>query len=154
MGIEYTLGKTGSGKYQQLKCDENSNAIVKTLSMYGFGDCIKFSKKCENNSTFGNNFGLDGLSCFKGLKSYERLIFIPRQDIPKLAARIYELLFMNTQDDKRYIFEPKIDTSDRKYQQILEELILLGETQARLIVSGDIVFPKISDRELAHIDSW
>ncbi len=153
MSIEYKLGKTNSEKYQQLKCGENSEAIVKDMSMYGFGDCIIFSRKGKGDLIFGSTWGLGNLGCFRELRPYTRLVNMPKQDVRRLAVRMYELLYMDIKARRKNV-EPQVDKSKPEYQQILEELATLQETQKKLIASGEIVFPQISYDELAFEDLW
>ena len=154
MGIEYRLGKTNSGKYQQLEVGEGAEAIVKDMSMIGFGDCISFRKKNRDGSTFGSDWGLGNIGCFRELQSYTRLTDVPQQDLKRLATRMYELLFMRSRGNKRYKVEPRIEETKPKYKQILEELTTLQETEKRLLASGKVVFPEISAEELAWQDLW
>jgi len=154
MPTRYNLCKTGSGRYQQLNSEQES-AIVRSLSIYGFGDCIRFSKKTGHNSSFGSYWGLENLGCFKELNGYQRLMNMSRSEVKRLAARIYELLFISQKRRKRYYeTEPQIDETNPKYQQIHKELRTLQKTQKRLIDSNILVFPRISIEELACSDSW
>lgn len=150
MNPEYVLGK--SGKYPQLECND---AIVKCLAVYGFGDCIDFCKHNKDGSTFGSNFGLGNIGCYSELKPYTRLMDVPRQDVKKLAARIFETLYMKRRKDEVvYAVPPKVNPDNRRYKQILEELIALQRTEGRLVASKQLVFPEISDEEEACRDLW
>jgi len=151
--IEYKLEKTGSGKYQQLACASDSSAIVQTLSMYGFGDCVGFKKR-GGKVTFSHSFGLHNLGCFVELQNYTRLIDVPQKDIEKIVARMYESLFMDTRDEKRYRIIPLINPLEPKYGQIKEELMVLQGTQRDLVGKGKIRFPQISAHELECAELW
>jgi hypothetical protein len=154
MNIEYTLGKTNSRKYQQLACNK-PDTLVKDLRMFGFGDTVNFSKKNNDGSTYGTGWGTNNLSCFSEFKrAYTRLMDMPLQDVKMLAKRMYELLFQGPKGDERYRVAPTIDETKPKYQQMLKELTLLQATQRALSVSGQIVFPEISNEELKWIDHW
>jgi len=152
MSIEYRSERTNSE--QRLKCDEEAEAIVRDMGIHGFGDCISFRRKNSDGSTFGSHWGLGNIGCFRELQPYTRLIDMPQQDVEKLATRVYELLFMESDEDKIYGVEPQIDRTEPKYQQILEELATLQRTEEELIVSGKIVFPSISAEELAWQGLW
>lgn len=154
MSIEYRLGKTNSGRYHQLESDESAETIIKNMSMFGFGDCINFGRKNKDGLTFGSDWGLGNIGCFRELQPYTRLADMSKQDVRRLAARMYELIYMTFGGNERYNVEPQIDETKQEYQQILEELITLQETQKRLIASGEVVFPEISAEELAWQDLW
>lgn len=156
MGIEYKLQTTSSGKYFGLFCEKESGAIIRHLRMYGFGDCISFERKTGKISRFGSDFGLSNLGCFKELKGYERLADMPEQDLGKLAARIYELLYTppNWGSKEYYSTIPNVNASDKKYLKIINELHTLQNTQKIMVDSGKLVFPKISDEEVEMQESW
>ena len=152
--IEYRLGKTGSGKYQQLACATDSSVIVRELSMYGFGDCVSFFKKRSDTSSYGSSWGLYSLACFCELQNYTRLIDVPQEGIEKLAARMYELLYLERRGEERYKIIPLIDPLQPEYGQITEELNILQGTQRDLMAKRKIRFPKISADELRCADLW
>jgi hypothetical protein len=152
MVTEYNLGKTNSGK-PSITCNDNTDSIIKDLSMYGFGDCISFYVNGPG-SIYGSDWGLNNLGCFKELRNYERLSDMPHQSVEYLAKRIYELLFMKNPSDERYQVKPIVDTKDVRYIQILEELKTLQKMQKEMVSSGKVVFPEISSEELAWADLW
>jgi hypothetical protein len=144
MRIEYKLGKTPSGRYPQLKCDDEE-AIVKSLGIFDSEDAINFNKKDITVKgfpfTYGSYWGLSDIGCFRELQRYNRLIDMPEEDIARLGKRMYELLFMEPKKEERYSIAPEVDVGIKEYQQIIYELSILKETEKRLIDSGEIVFP-------------
>ena len=84
MSVEYKLGKTPSGLYQELSCDKESSAIVRDMSIHTDTDCISFQKRIRDildgedilDGSFGSFWSLDKLGCFIELKPYIRLIKI------------------------------------------------------------------------------
>lgn len=133
----YQLGKSRSGTYQQLATTDSS-AYVKGLKMYGFADCISFSKKNRDGSTVTSDWNLNGLSCFSELKNYERLQDMPRDALHKLSVRMSSLLFHRKS----------------KAPKILEELVELQDAQKKGVAANKIEFPEISSTELAASDLW
>jgi len=154
MGIEYNLGRTSSGKYQQLECGEGEDAIVRDLSMLGFGDCISFEKKNKDGSMFGSCWGLGNIGCFREMRSCARLSDMFEKDLERLGTRMYELLYMKNRGEEKYGVEPRFDKAEVKYRQIVGELMSLQGAQKRLVDSGEIVFSGVSDEELANVDLW
>ncbi len=154
MGIEYKLGKSETG-YQNLSCSKDSKAIIRNMGIYGFGDCIGFHKRTSDSSTFGSEWGLRNLGCFRELRPYERLMHMPNQAVRNLAARMYGLLYMNYWGgEKWYRTPPKVSGNKPRFRQILEELTALQATEKRLVASGTLVFPELTVYELANADSW
>lgn len=154
MGIEYKLGRSETG-YQHFSCSKDAKAIIRDMGIYGFGDCIGFHKRNRDGSAFGSEWGLRNLGCFRELRPYDRLMHMPNQAVRNLAARIYGLLYMNYWGgEKWYRTPPKVSGNNPRFRQILEELTALQATEKRLAESGKIVFPEISQEELACQDSW
>ena len=133
--VDYSLGKSESGKYQQLASKDP--IFIKSLTMYGFGDCFRFERDNKDGSTFGSDWGLQNLGCFKELRPYERLKDIPINDLKKLASRISKTLARTS-----------------KAPIILEELVALQNSQKQGVASGRIRFPEISEQELAAVELW
>ncbi len=141
MGIEYKLGKTSSGR-PELSCGEKTGAIVTGLDITGgFSDCIHFENRGRGLSNIATAWLLESLVHFKEMKSYERLIHMPKQAVRQLASRIYEFLYMRcgTSD---FSAAPVFGNNKRKLRQILEELTALQATEKRLAASGELIFPK------------
>ncbi len=140
MGIEYKLGKSETG-YQNLSCSKDSKAIIRNMGIYGFGDCIGFHKRTSDSSTFGSEWGLRNLGCFRELRPYERLMHMPNQAVRQLASRIYEFLYTRcgTSD---FSAAPVFGNNKRKLRRIIEELTALQATEKRLAASGELIFPK------------
>lgn len=133
--VDYNLGKSESGKYQQLA--SKVPAFVKSLTMYGFGDCFRFERDNKDGSTFGSDWGLQNLGCFKEIGPYERLKDMPLSDLKRLASRISKTLARSS-----------------KAPIILEELVALQDSQKQGVASGRIKFPEISEKELAAAELW
>jgi hypothetical protein len=155
MGIEYRLGTRESGTLE-LSC-KNAKAIVKNMGIHGFGDCISFEKINTDGSTLGSHWGIHSLGCFEEMSSayHGRLIEMPEQAVRKLAVRMYELLY--TQHIRSPLYHktpPEINKKDPRFRQILEELTALQAKEKKLANSGKLLFPQISQKELASIDSW
>ncbi len=140
MGIEYTLGKTSSGR-PELSCGEKPGAIVTGLDIYGFGDCISFENRGRGLSNIATAWLLESLVHFKELRPYERLIHMPKQAVRQLASRIYEFLYTRcgTSD---FSAAPVFGNNKRKLRRIIEELTALQATEKRLAASGELIFPK------------
>ena len=136
--IEYRLQKSGTGKYQQFACSAASDNLVRSLTMYGFGDSIDFFRKNKDGSTYGSMWSLNNLACFPELKSYERLKDMSPSAIRLLATRMSRLLF---------------ETGARA-KPILEELVVLQQVQAAALKSRRVRFPVVTDTELALRDAW
>ncbi len=151
MGIEYKLGQRESGTLE-ISC-EDPKAIITCLGIHGFGDCISFYKKNNDGSKLGSIWDLNNIGCFKELRSYERLKDMPKQEVKKLAARMYELLFIGRGNTK-YGVVPCIDNNNVRFNQIYEQLLALQATEKKLVKSGELVFPAISEKELAFKDDW
>ena len=155
MGIEYRLGTRESGTLE-ISCDEKKKAIVKSMSIHGFGDCISFEKRNTDGSTFGSHWGIHSLGCFEEMKqAYGRLMEMPEKAVRKLAVRIYEMLY--TQHARSPLYNktpPEINKKDQRFRQILEELTALQAKEKRLVNSGKLTFPSISQKELASMDLW
>ncbi len=91
------------------------------------------------------------MGCFKELKAYERLIDLPEEAVRSLAVRMYNLLYTQpTHDEHRTV----IDSNNARFIQILEELTIMQATEKKLVKSGELVFPAISEKELAFKDDW
>lgn len=155
MGIEYRLGTRESGTLE-LSC-KNAKAIVKSMGIHCFGDCISFEKRNTDGSTFGSHWGIHSLDCFEEMSSayHGRLMEMPEKDVRKLAARMYELLY--TQHNRSPLYHktpPEINKKDQRFRQILEELTVLQAKEKKLANSGKLLFPQISQKELASMDSW
>ena len=135
---DYRLRKSESGTYQQFACNKSSDNVVRSLTMYGFSDCIEFYRKNKDNSTYGSAWTLSNLGCFPELKPYERLKDMSLNEVRLLATRMSRLLF---------------DTGARA-KPILEELVVLQKAQQAALKSGKAKIPSISEKELAAQDLW
>jgi hypothetical protein len=139
MSLEYTLSTRESGT-PELSC-KNANAIVKSLGIQSFGDCITFEKKNSDGSTFGSDWGLHNLGCFSEMKSYERIMHMPKAAVKQLAARIYQTLYTRACiNDAYYKNAPEVKNNEVEFRQILEQLLNLQSTEKKLIKSG-VIFP-------------
>ena len=132
MPSKYHSARETAGKLV-LECLIDSKTIVKRLYMSDC-DCLDFYDTC------GSFWELDGLGCFKELKAYERLAEMPLRDVSKLAARMYELLYRNTDSERHYKILPKVNIKNPKYRQILNELKDLQRTQKALIAARELPF--------------
>ncbi|MBR9705935.1 hypothetical protein GOV14_02775 [Candidatus Pacearchaeota archaeon] len=151
MSIEYKLEITGSGKYKQLECDPNSKAIIRSLWMSESRDCIAFERQNGDGSTYGSNWGLDSLNCFKELKRHKRIMDMSPRNLKKFATRVYELLYSDINGAERYVTGPKIDETRPEYKQILREMKTLQREEKRLISSGELTFSENSSKEFTCI---
>ncbi len=143
------LGKTNSGIYQCLSCDEKSDAFIRSLSMYGFGDVVSFfringkHKDGTPSCFFGSDWGIYNLKGpFPELDNFQRLLEMPSDQLEKLTVRMYKLLF------------PTGDVKSKNSIQINEELKELQYAQKSLVKSGEIKFPGISQHEIESITLW
>lgn len=135
---DYQLRKSESGKYQQFACTARSDHLVRSVTMYGFGDAIDFFRKNRDGSTYGSMWSLTNLGCFPELGAYERLRDLRLNAVRQLAIRMSRLLF---------------DTGARA-KPILEELLILQQAQNAALKSGRITFPAVSAEELAAKECW
>ncbi len=146
--IEYKLGKVpllgrAEGVFPQLEAVEPARAIVKGLEMWGQMDSIVFERNdgrpgggSWNTISFGRSF--------QELSNYDRFKDVACCDLEKLAKRMYELCYTDVwriTREQRYAREPILSTINKKYQQMVEELGVLQQTQQRLIDAGELVLP-------------
>lgn len=140
MGSKYVLGKTPSGKYPELKCADESDAFVRSLSIQS-SDCIGFRRE---EGSLRHFWSLHDLMAFEELRGYMRLIYMPEQDIEKLAGRVYQHCFDKVPDDlEKQKREPVVDKTRPEYRKILEEIAELQREERRLVDSGVIDFSKL-----------
>jgi len=154
MKNEYQLQTQESGRYQQLVASSDS-AIVKSLSIYGFGDSIHFERKTGENSTFGSYWGIHNIGCFKEIKKrVNHISEMSHLQIRNLAGRLFELLYQKPRGEERYNTKPKIEKTNSRYTQIEEELLNLQRTQRRMLRKGEVEIPGISQHELSAANLW
>lgn len=145
--IEYRLGKIPllgreEGVYPQLEAVNPEKAIVKTLEMYAVGDRILFGRN-DGNPSYGM-LDLHLLGQFEELPGHNRLRDLADSYLTQVAERMHELCYPNMHGgrERQWYARKKIDVSkDAGYQQMVQELRILQQTQRHLIDSGELVLP-------------